>query len=159
MGLTTTPQHRAIILHGKELTASLSPSKQDLSLGLAGYVHIWIPNFSVLAHALHQTPRGPLTEPLNPTTNNPYFKRLQQALILASLRPLQTFQLMKTKCQTQPCHSYPFLTKISHSCREILDFKTPHFSNIDQPLSNPNYTWFIDGSSCSQPCSITRWTC
>lgn len=117
------------------------------------------PQFQCPCSCLTSDTRGPLTEPLNPTTNNPYFKRLQQALILASLRPLQTFQLMKTKCQTQPCHSYPFLTKISHSCREILDFKTPHFSNIDQPLSNPNYTWFIDGSSCSQPCSITRWTC
>lgn len=119
MGLTITLQHRAITLDRKELTASLfPPSKQDLPLELLGYFHIWIPNFSVLAHA----PKGPLTEPLDSTTNSPYFNKLLFWCLL-SLGPLQTFQLMKAKCQTQPCHSHPFLTKISHSCREILDFK------------------------------------
>lgn len=66
-----------------------------------------------------------LTEPLYPTTNSPYFKRFQQALILvfALSQTFLNFQLVKAKCQTQSCHSHPFLTKISHSCREILDFK------------------------------------
>ena len=51
-------------------------------LGIAGFLHSWIPTFSLLTCPLYEAALGSLHEPLLHSVTKP-FQRLQQALIQA----------------------------------------------------------------------------
>ena len=59
--------------------------KQILSfLGLAGYLRLWVPNFSILAQPLYLATRGDLSEPLQLKPNiHSAFNILKQAILSA----------------------------------------------------------------------------
>ena len=83
--LTITTAQKAITLHRKKLIQSLAvPStKEVLSfLGIAGFLHSWIPFFSLLALPFYEAALSSLHEPLLYSVTKP-FQRLQQALIQA----------------------------------------------------------------------------
>lgn len=86
LGLTITPTHKAITLDRKKLIQSLTvPSTKEevlLFLGVASFLHSWIPSFSLLAHPLYEAALGSLHEPLLHPITKP-FQRLQWALIQA----------------------------------------------------------------------------
>ena len=52
--------------------------------GLAGYLHLWISNFALLAQPLYQATQGDLLEPLEPKSNAcSAFNALKQAILSA----------------------------------------------------------------------------
>ena len=67
-------------------TLPLPTSKAEILsfLGLAGYLHLWIPNFALLAQPLYQATQGDLSEPLQLKSNiRSAFNTLKQAILSA----------------------------------------------------------------------------
>ena len=86
MGLTITPTHKAITLDRKNLIQSLTvPSTKEeiLSfLGIASFLRVWVPSFSLLSHSLYEAALGSTQEALLKPITKP-FQRLQQDLLKA----------------------------------------------------------------------------
>ena len=83
-----TPTKRYIITDRKSLisTLPLPTSKTEIQsfLGLDGYLHLWIPNFILLAQPLYQATWGDLSEPLELKSNVPSaFNTLKQGIVSA----------------------------------------------------------------------------
>ena len=83
-----TPTKRYIITDRKSLISTLplpTSKTESLSfLGLAGYLHLWIPNFALLVQPLYQATRGDLSEPLELKSNIcSAFNTLKQAILSA----------------------------------------------------------------------------
>ena len=69
--------------------------------GLAGYLHLWISNFALLAQPLYQATRGDLSEPLELKSNTcSAFNTLKQAILSAPALKL-------------PERSHPFILYIT----------------------------------------------
>ena len=86
MGLTITPTHKAITLDRKNLIQSLtvpSTKEENVSfLGIASFLRVWVPSFSLLSHSLYEAALGSTQEALLKPITKP-FQRLQQALLKA----------------------------------------------------------------------------
>jgi hypothetical protein len=90
LGLSISPTHKTITIDHKALLVSFpAPTNKAeiLSfLGLAGYLRVWVPNFSLMAKPLYEASRGPIQElqPLDPFWPvSGHFKSLLQALTQA----------------------------------------------------------------------------
>ena len=88
LGVPLTPTKRYITTDRESLisTLPLPTSKTEILsfLGLAGYLHLWIPNFTLLAQPLYQATRGDLSEPLELKSNIcSAFNTLKQAILSA----------------------------------------------------------------------------
>ena len=86
MGVQLSPGYKAITIDRKQLLQTMPiPNNKDeiLSfLGLAGFLHSWIPNFSLLAAPLYEASQGPLAEPLLMPVAKTFY-RLQLTLLQA----------------------------------------------------------------------------
>lgn len=85
LGVLLTPTKRYLSTDRKSLisTLPLPTSKAEILsfLGLAGYLCLWLPNFTLLAQPLYQATRGDLSEPLELKSNiHSAFKTLKQAI-------------------------------------------------------------------------------
>lgn len=83
LGLALTPSHKAITLDRKHSNQSLTvPTTKDevqSFVGMAGFLHAWIPFFSLLAHPLCEAAFGSSHKPFLVHITSPFHK-LQQAL-------------------------------------------------------------------------------
>ena len=71
-------------------------------LGLAGYLCLWIPNFTVLASPLYQATRGGLSDPLELKSNvRSAFNTLKQALLSAPALTLPDLSHPFILCTTE----------------------------------------------------------
>jgi hypothetical protein len=88
LGLSISPTQRTITIDHKALLALLpvpSTKSEILSfLGLAGYLWVWVPNFSLMAKPVYEASKGPTQEPLDPmhSISGP-FRILQHTLLRA----------------------------------------------------------------------------
>ena len=88
LGVLLTPTERYITTDRKSLISTLSlPTSKAESLSfleLAGYLCLWIPNFTILAQPLYQATRGDLSDPLELKSNvHSAFNNLKQAILSA----------------------------------------------------------------------------
>ena len=76
LGVPLTPTKRYITTDRESLisTLPLPTSKTEILsfLGLAGYLCLWIPNFTILAQPLYQATRGDLSEALRAKIKYPF---------------------------------------------------------------------------------------
>lgn len=91
-----TPTKRYILPDRKSFipTLPLPTSKTEIQsfLVLAGYLCLWIPNFTLLAQLLYQATQGDLSEPLELKSNiHSAFNTLKQAFLSAPALTLPDF--------------------------------------------------------------------
>ena len=125
--------------------------KQILSfLGLAGYLRLWVPNFSILAQPLYQATRGDLSEPLQLKPNiHSAFNILKQAILSAPALTLPDLSHAFILYTTEKHNALRILGQKSGPllCPYYLSIKAIRYHNLRMASLSA-----CSGSSCT-PCS------